>query len=547
MTTRSNPYDVGLEKNPANYAALTPVSFIEWSAKVCPNRVAVIHGERRFTWAETYARSRRLASALVAAGVGVGDTVAALLSNTPEHYEAHFGVPMTGAVLNALNTRLDARAIAFMLEHGEAKVLLVDREFSTLAATALGMVDLHPLVIGIDDPVYDGDGELLGAEYETFLSRGDPEYAWQLPSDEWNAIALSYTSGTTGDPKGVVTHHRGAYLNAIGNVLAWSMPRYPVYLWTLPMFHCNGWCFPWSIAAQSGTNVCLRKVEAATILRLMKEHRVTHYCAAPVVHNTLTQTPPEMREGLTHRIEAMVAGASPPSAMIEGLERMNIALTHTYGLTEVYGPSAVCQKQEEWAECPVNERAVLNGRQGVPYVLQGDATVLNPETMERVPADSETMGEIMFRGNIVMKGYLKNPAATEKAFAGGWFHSGDLAVTHGDGYMKIKDRAKDIIISGGENISSLEVEEALFRHPSVFAAAVVAQPNEKWGETPIAFIELKPDKTVTEQELIDHCYARLARFKVPKSFVFGPLPRTSTGKVQKFVLRERAKSVEAIV
>ncbi len=547
MTPHLNPYSVGLDKNPANYAPLTPIDFLAWSARVCPNRVAVIHGERRFSWAETYARARRLASALAGVGITVGDTVAALLSNTPEHYEAHFGVPMTGAVLNALNTRLDARAIAFMLEHGEAKVLLVDREFSALAAAALGMIERRPLVIGVDDPVYDGDGELLGVEYETFLSRGDPEYAWQPPSDEWDAIALSYTSGTTGDPKGVVTHHRGAYLNAIGNVLAWNMQRYPVYLWTLPMFHCNGWCFPWSIAAQSGTNVCLRKVEPAAIFRLMKEHRVTHYCGAPVVHNTLIAAPAELREGLTHHIHAMVAGASPPSSMIEGLERINIELTHTYGLTEVYGPSAACTKQEEWEALEPNEIALRNGRQGVPYVLQGDAAVVDPQRMERVPADGETMGEIMFRGNIVMKGYLKNPAATQKAFAGGWFHSGDLAVTHADGYMKIKDRAKDIIISGGENISSLEVEEALFRHAAVFAAAVVAQPHEKWGETPIAFVELKPGMSVPEDELIAHCYESLARFKVPKTIVFGPLPRTSTGKVQKFILRERAKSVEAIV
>ena len=547
MSTRSNPYDVGLDKNPANYASLTPIDFIAWSARVCPNRVAVIHGERRFTWAETYARSRRLASALAGLGITVGDTVAALLSNTPEHYEAHFGVPMSGAVLNALNTRLDARAIAFMLDHGEAKVLLVDREFSALATAAVGLVERQPIVIGVDDPVYDGDGELLGMEYETFLSHGDPEYLWLPPSDEWDAIALSYTSGTTGDPKGVVTHHRGAYLNAIGNVLAWNMQRYPVYLWTLPMFHCNGWCFPWSIAAQSGTNVCLRKVEPAEIFRLMREHRVTHYCGAPVVHNTLVSAPAELREGLTHHMHAMVAGASPPATMIEGLERINIELTHTYGLTEVYGPSAACTKQEEWESLAPNEIAVRNGRQGVPYVLQGDAAVLDPERMERVPADGETMGEIMFRGNIVMKGYLKNPVATQKAFAGGWFHSGDLAVTHADGYMKIKDRAKDIIISGGENISSLEVEEVLFRHPAVFAAAVVAQPHEKWGETPVAYVELRPGTSVSEDELVAHCYEQLAHYKAPKTIVFGPLPRTSTGKVQKFVLRERAKSVEAIV
>ena len=547
MTTHSNPYNVGLDKNPANYAPLTPLDFIAWSARVCPNRVAVIHGERRFSWAETYARARRLASMLAEVGITAGDTVATLLSNTPEMYEAHFGVPMTGAVLNALNTRLDARAIAFMLEHGEAKVLLVDREFSALATAALGLMERRPLVIGVDDPVYEGDGELLGVEYETLLSRGDPEYAWKPPSDEWDAIALGYTSGTTGDPKGVVTHHRGAHLNAIANVLAWNMQRYPVYLWTLPMFHCNGWCFPWTIAAQSGTNVCLRKVEPAAIFRLMKEHRVTHYCGAPVVHNTLVAAPAALRDGLTHHIHAMVAGASPPSSMIEGLERINIELTHTYGLTEVYGPSAACTKQEEWGTLGSNECAVRNGRQGVPYVLQGDAAVLDPERMERVPADSETMGEIMFRGNIVMKGYLKNPVATQKAFAGGWFHSGDLAVTHADGYMKIKDRAKDIIISGGENISSLEVEEALFRHPAVFAAAVVAKPDEKWGETPIAFVQVKPDVTVSEEELIAHCYERLARFKVPKTIVFGTLPRTSTGKVQKFILRERARSAEAIV
>jgi len=547
MTTRPNPYDVGLDKNAANYAPLTPLSFIAWSARVCPNRVAVIHGERRFTWAQTYARSRRLAAALASRGVTVGDTVAVLLTNTPEMYEAHFGVPMTGAVLNTLNTRLDAHTIAFMLEHGEAKVLIVDREFSNLAAKALDMIERRPLVIDVDDPLYEGEGEGRGTEYEAFLNGGDPEYEWQSPSDEWNAISLNYTSGTTGNPKGVVYHHRGAYLNAIANVLAWGMPRYPVYLWTLPMFHCNGWCFPWSVAAQSGTNVCLRKVDAARISELMREHGVTHYCGAPIVHNTLLAAPRELREGITHRIHAMVAGASPPPAMIEGLERINVELTHTYGLTEVYGPATVCAKQEEWEALEPNEQAIRNGRQGVPYVLESDAAVLDPERMEPVPANGETMGEIMFRGNIVMKGYLKNPAATTQAFAGGWFHSGDLAVTHADGYMKIKDRAKDIIISGGENVSSLEVEDALHRHPAVFAAAVVAQPHEKWGEAPCAFVELKPGATVTEAELIDHCGQWLARFKVPKTIVFGPLPRTSTGKVQKFILREQAKSTEAIV
>jgi len=541
-----NPYEIGLDKNPANYAALTPLGFIAWSARVCPTRVAVIHGDRRFTWAETYARARRLASALAKRDIGFGATVSTLLANTPEMYEAHFGVPMAGAVLNTINTRLDASAIAFMLQHAETKVLLVDREFSALAVAALGMIERQPLVIGVDDPVYDGEGEVLGVEFEAFVSEGDPEYAWQPPSDEWNAISLNYTSGTTGNPKGVVYHHRGAYLNAIANILAWSMPRYPVYLWTLPMFHCNGWCFPWTIAAQSGTNVCLRKVDAAKIFQLMQEYRVTHYCGAPIVHNTLLAAPPELREGLTHLVHAMAAGASPPASTIEALERINIELTHTYGLTEVYGPATVCQKQEEWAALEPNERAVLNGRQGVPYVLESDAAVFDPERMVPVRADGETMGEIMFRGNIVMKGYLKNPTATAQAFAGGWFHSGDLAVTHPDGYMKIKDRSKDIIISGGENISSLEVEDALHRHPAVFAAAVVAMPDEKWGEVPCAFIELKPNAIVTDLELIEHCRRLLAHFKTPRQVVFGPLPKTSTGKIQKFVLRQRVKSATAI-
>jgi fatty-acyl-CoA synthase len=542
-----NPYDIGLGKNPANYAALTPVGFIAWSARVCPNRLAVIHGERRYTWADTYARARRLASALANRDVGVGDTVATLLANTPEMYEAHFGVPMIGAVLNTLNTRLDASAIAFMLQHADAKVLLVDREFSDLAARALALIERRPLVVDVDDPVYDGPGVRRGAvAYEELLSAGDPEYAWQPPSDEWNAISLNYTSGTTGNPKGVVYHHRGAYLNAIANILAWNMQRYPVYLWTLPMFHCNGWCFPWTVAAQTGTNVCLRKVDPAVIFRLIREHQVTHYCGAPIVHNTLLAAPPELRDGITHLVHAMAAGASPPASTIEALEQMNIELTHTYGLTEVYGPATVCTKQEEWEALTPNERAVRNGRQGVPYVLEGDAAVLDPERMERVPADGETMGEIMFRGNIVMKGYLKNPSATAQAFAGGWFHSGDLAVTHPDGYMKIKDRSKDIIISGGENISSLEVEEALHRHPAVFAAAVVAMPDEKWGEAPCAFIELQPNARVTEVELIEHCRRLLAHFKVPRAVVFGPLPKTSTGKIQKFVLRERVKSASAI-
>ena len=541
-----NIYEQGLAKTAANFVALSPTAFVERSGEVFGDLEAVVHGARRYTWRQTRDRAARLASALRGLGVGRGTTVSAVLHNTPEMVEAHYAVPALNAVLNTINTRLDASAIAFMLQHAETRVLLVDREFSALAVAALGMIERQPLVIGVDDPVYDGEGELLGVEYEALVSSGDPEYAWQPPSDEWNAISLNYTSGTTGNPKGVVYHHRGAYLNAIANILAWSMPRYPVYLWTLPMFHCNGWCFPWSVAAQSGTNVCLRKVDAAKIFQLVREHRVTHYCGAPIVHNTLLAAPPELRDGITHLLHAMVAGASPPASTIEALERINIELTHTYGLTEVYGPATVCQKQEEWDALGPNERAVLNGRQGVPYVLEGDAAVLDPERMAPVPADGETMGEIMFRGNIVMKGYLKNPTATAQAFAGGWFHSGDLAVTHTDGYMKVKDRSKDIIISGGENISSLEVEDALHRHPAVFAAAVVAMPDEKWGEVPCAFVELKPNASVTELEVIEHCRRVLAHFKAPRRVAFGPLPKTATGKIQKFVLRERVKSATAI-
>jgi 3-(methylthio)propionyl---CoA ligase len=548
MPTRVNPYEVGLDQTPANHVSLTPITFMAWSARVCPDRTAVVHGARRFSWRESYARSRRLASALVRRGVGTGSTVSAMLANTPEMYECHFGVPMTGAVLNTLNTRLDAAAIAFMLEHAETDVLLTDREFSGTIAQALAMISRTPLVIDVDDPEYRGHGEHIGEiDYEQFLASGDAEFVWQHPSDEWNAISLNYTSGTTGNPKGVVYHHRGAYLNALANILAWGMPRHPVYLWTLPMFHCNGWCFPWSVAALTGTNVCLRKVEAGAVFRLMRDERVTHYCGAPIVHNTLLAAPAELREGITHPVRAMVAGAAPPAATIEAMERIGIEMTHVYGLTETYGPATVCVKQDEWGKLDSRERAMRNGRQGFPYVLEDDAVVMDPASMKPVAADGETMGEIMFRGNIVMKGYLKNPSATQAAFADGYFHSGDLAVTHPDGYAKIKDRAKDIIISGGENISSLEVEDALYRHPAVFAAAVVAQPDQKWGETPCAFIELKPGAVTTEAELIEHCRTLLAHFKAPKSIVFGELPKTSTGKIQKFILRERAKSADAIV
>jgi fatty-acyl-CoA synthase len=544
---RSKIYETGLDRNAANYAPLTPLSFIAWTAEVHPQRPSVVHGRRGYAWAETYARSRRLASALAAKGVGVGDTVAVMLSNTPEMVEAHFGVPMTGAVLNALNTRLDAEAIAFMLEHGEAKVLLTDREFSPTIAAALAKLKTRPFVVDVDDSEYSGPGERLGAtDYEAFLAGGNPEYAWRPPADEWQAIALGYTSGTTGNPKGVVTHHRGAYLNALSNIMVWAMPHHAVYLWTLPMFHCNGWCFPWSMAANAGTSVCLRKVEAKAVWDAIREHKVTHYCGAPIVHTTLINAPAEMRRGISHKVSAMVAGAAPPAAMIEGMERMGFDLTHVYGLTEVYGPASVCPKQEEWAGLDAGERAQRNGRQGVRYPLQEGMTVMDPATMKPVPADGQTMGEIMFRGNITMKGYLKNPKATAEAFAGGWFHSGDLAVLYPDGYAKIRDRSKDIIISGGENISSLEVEDVIYRHPAVLVCAVVAQPDPRWGEAPCAFVELKPGAQATEQEIIEHCRAQLARFKAPKSVVFGVVPKTSTGKIQKFALRRQAKSTAAI-
>ncbi|MEO9190199.1 MAG: acyl-CoA synthetase [Acetobacteraceae bacterium] len=542
-----NPaYLRGLDKNTANFTPLNPVTFIERAAAIYPDRVSVIHGDARFTWAETYARCRRLASALARRGIGRGDTVAVMLPNTPPMVEAHFGVPMLGAVLNTLNTRLDAPTVAFMLRHGGARVLITDREFSAIVASALDLLDEKPLVIDVDDPAAP-PGALLGEmEYEAFLQTGDPAYAWENPADEWDAIALNYTSGTTGDPKGVVYHYRGAYLNALSNIVDWSIPQHAVYLWTLPMFHCNGWCFPWSIAERAGTNVCLRRVEAGAIWDAFRAHRVTHLCGAPIVYSTIINAPPEMREGVDHRIEGQVAGAAPPSVIIEGAEQAGITLTHVYGLTETYGPAGICAKQPEWAGMELVQRAECNARQGVRVPMQEAMTVLDPETMRPVPADGETMGEIMFRGNVTMKGYLSNPAATEAAFAGGWFHTGDLAVMETDGYLKIRDRSKDIIISGGENISSLEVEEVLYRHPAVIGAAVVAQPDERWGETPCAFIELKPGANARADELRDFCREHLARFKVPKSFLFQELPKTSTGKIQKFVLREIAKSASAI-
>jgi fatty-acyl-CoA synthase len=548
---KSSIYTQGLDKNPANYVAQSPLTFIERAATVYPERVAVVHGDIRRNWAQTYARCRAFASALTKHGVKRFDTVAVMLPNIPAMVEAHFSVPMTGAVLCALNTRLDAPAIAFMLEHGEAKVVLIDPEFSGVMGAALNILrDKNlplPYVVDVSDVLYQGSAKPIGAiEYEQLIASGDPQFSYQLPADEWDSICLNYTSGTTGNPKGVVYSHRGAYTNAISNILEWDMPRHPIYLWVLPLFHCNGWCFPWTVAARAGVNVCLRKVDAQNIFEAIRKYHVTHYCGAPIVHNMLINAPAEMKQGINHTVSAMVAGAAPPAAMIEGMEKMGFDITHVYGLTETYGPATVCVKHDDWADADVGERARLNARQGVRYHLQHAAAVIDPETMQPVPADGETMGEIMFQGNIAMKGYLKNEKATQEAFAQGWFHSGDLAVMFPDGYIKIKDRSKDIIISGGENISSIEVEDVLYRHPAVLAAAVVAKPHPKWGETPCAFIELKAGTNPTPQEIVEHCKMHLAGFKIPRAVVFGEIPKTATGKIQKFELRKRAGSASAI-
>ncbi len=543
MSPHANPYETDLGRNDANYVPLSPLSFLPRTAAVYPDRTAVIHGPVRRSWAETYSRCRRLASALTRRGYGLGDTVAVMAPNVPELMEAHFGVPMAGAVLNALNVRLDAAAIAFILQHGEAKVLITDREFSGVVGPALAMLEHRPLVIDIDDPQGPG-GERLGAlTYEDLLAEGDPEAAWALPADEWQAIALNYTSGTTGNPKGVVYHHRGAYLNAIGNVVTWAMPQHPVYLWTLPMFHCNGWCFPWTITAMAGTHVCLRRVEAKAIYDALSDHGVSHLCGAPIVMGLMLNAPAASRREFPQKVRMMTAGAAPPAAVIEGMERLGFDIIHVYGLTEVYGPAVVCAWHEEWDALPAEERAVLKARQGVPYVVQEGLMVANAITLEPVPHDGATIGEVFMRGNIAMKGYLKNPAATEEAFEGGWFHTGDLGVTHPNGYIELKDRSKDIIISGGENISTIEVESVLYRHPAVLEAAVVARPDEKWGETPCAFILLKAGMTATEAEIIAYTRDNLAGFKCPRTVVFGELPKTSTGKIQKFILRDRAKAL----
>ena len=539
----ANPFETNLEKNPANFQSLTPLSFIERTAATYPDRTAVIHGNIQRTWAETYTRSRRLASALERYGLKPGETVAAMLPNVPAMVEAHFGVSMMGGVLNALNIRLDDDAIAFILQHGEAKVLLTDREFSETIKGTLEQLDDKPFVIDVDDVTYEG-GELLGeVEYEDFIAAGDPEYDWAWPTDEWNACSLNYTSGTTGNPKGVVYHHRGAFLNAIGNALVWAMPPHPIYLWTLPMFHCNGWCFPWTVAAFAGTNVCLRRVEAEQIFDAISEHGVTHFCGAPIVLNMIANAPDSQKKPFDHTVEAMTAGAAPPAAVIESMESQGFNVTHVSGLTETYGPSVVSAWKGEWGDLPIADRAALKARQGVRYHVLEALMVGDPKTMEPVPQDGETMGEIFMRGNDVMKGYLKNPKATEEAFAGGWFHSGDLGVWHEDGYIELKDRSKDIIISGGENISSIEVEGILYKHPKVLEAAVAARPDTKWGESPCAFVTLREGEDATEDEIFKFCRENMARFKVPRTVVFGPLPKTSTGKIQKFILRERAKEL----
>ena len=540
-----SPYDQDLDRNQANFQPLTPLGFLERAAAVFPERLAIAHGALRRNYRDFYARSRRLASALARRGLTRGDTLSVMLANTPAMLECHYGVPMCGAVLNTLNTRLDAAALAFMLDHAEAKALIVDREFSGLMRQALDLCQVRPLLVDYDDPEYAGPGAGLGGlDYEALLAEGDADYAWDAPRDEWDAISLNYTSGTTGDPKGVVYHHRGANLLATGNVVTADMGRHPVYLWTLPMFHCNGWCFPWSISVKAGVHVCLRQVRAKQMYELIAEHGVTHLCGAPIVMSTLLNAPEEEKRALPHLVRFFTAAAPPPAAVLAAMREAGFEVTHLYGLTESYGPAVVNDWQDLWSDLPGDAQAALKSRQGVRYHALEALDVIDPETLTSVPADGETLGEVMFRGNVVMKGYLKNKPSTDKAFAGGWFHSGDLGVKHADGYVQLKDRSKDIIISGGENISSIEVEDALFQHPAVQLAAVVARPDDKWGETPCAFVELKPGMSATAEELIEWCKGLLARYKCPRHILFTEIPKTSTGKVQKFVLRERARTLE---
>ena len=539
----NNKYEQGLGKNAANFTPLTPLSFIERTARVFPDHTAVVHGETQRSWTETYHRCIKLASALNRRGINKGDTVAVMLPNVPASLEAHFGVPMCGAVLNTLNIRLDAKTIAFILDHGEAEVLLTDKEFAPVINEALSLCKAKPLVIDVDDALAP-DGELLGEiEYEAFLAEGNTGYDWQYPENEWDAISLNYTSGTTGNPKGVVYHHRGAALNSLGNITAWAMPQRPKYLWTLPMFHCNGWCFPWTVTALAGTHICLRRTEPGPIYQSIIDHKITHMCGAPIVMGMLVNASSQEQKTLPHSVKILTAGAAPPSAIVEQIEVLGFDVTHAYGLTECYGPGVVSEWHPEWDELPTAEKSAKKARQGVPYLVMQDLTVMDPETMQKTPADAQTMGEVFMRGNNLMKGYLKNETATEKAFLGGWFHTGDLGVMHPDGYIELKDRSKDIIISGGENISTIEVEGVLYQHPAVAEAAVVAKPDEKWGETPCAFVALKEEAKSSEEELIQFCRDNLAHFKCPKKIVFAELPKTSTGKIQKFILREQAKTL----
>lgn len=538
----TNPFEQNLAKNPANYQPLTPLSFLARSAVAAPNHTAIIHGKARISYADFYKRCRQLASALSARGIGPGDTVSVMLANTPAMLEAHFGVAMTGAVLHTINTRLDAAVVAFQLDHAGTKLLITDREFSVTMKAALALANIQPIVIDYDDPEFPQTGEALSDDdYEAFVSKGDPDFDWRWPEDEWEAISLNYTSGTTGNPKGVVYHHRGAALMCYANTISTGMSRFPVYLWTLPMFHCNGWCFPWSVTLAQGTHVCLRWVRAKAMYDAIVEHKVTHLSGAPIVMATLLNAAPEEKRPISHVVAFNHAAAPPPAAVIAAMTEAGFELTHLYGLTETYGPATINEWDPSWNALSAPERSAKRIRQGIRYVALEGLTVMDPETMTEVPPDSETLGEVMFRGNIVMKGYLKNPKATEEAFAGGWFHSGDLGVMHPDGYIQLKDRSKDIIISGGENISSIEVEEVLYKHPSVAFCAVVAKPDEKWGETPCAFIELRAGATATEEEILDWCRQGLARYKVPRRVVFAEVPKTSTGKIQKFKLREMAK------
>ena len=536
-------YEQGLGKNTANFTPLTPLSFIERTARVFPEHTAVVHGDTKRSWIETYQRCIKLASALNRRGIKKGDTVAIMLPNVPAALEAHFGVPMCGAVLNALNIRLDAKTIAFILDHGEAEALLSDKEFAPIIKKALSLCKNKPLVVDVDDTLAP-DGEFLGEiEYENLLAEGSANYDWQYPENEWDAISLNYTSGTTGNPKGVVYHHRGAALNSIGNITAWDMRQRPKYLWTLPMFHCNGWCFPWTVTALAGTHICLRRTEPGPIYQSIKDHKIDHMCGAPIVMGMLVNAASREQKNLPHTVKILTAGAAPPSAILEQIEKLGFDVTHAYGLTECYGPGVVSEWHPEWDELPTTERSAKKARQGVPYLVMQDLTVMDPKTMQKTPADSNTMGEVFMRGNNLMKGYLKNKTATEKAFLGGWFHTGDLGVMHPDGYIELKDRSKDIIISGGENISTIEVENVLYQHPAVAEAAVVAKPDEKWGETPCAFVALKEEAKCSEEELIQFCRDNLAHFKCPKKVVFTELPKTSTGKIQKFVLRDRVKAL----